>query len=565
MRTVEPEGTSLTPPRLGAGSHFHRAHAGGRGGLGPPLLLMALALLGGLAAPHAYAEEPTGSTARETGVYRRPLGNDPATLDPVRVSDLYGRAVTEQIFDGLVQFDQTLTITPALARFWRASRDGLVWTFTLRQGVKFHHGRELTSDDVVFSLSRILDPKFQSGAADLFSSIEGAQEFRAGRAPTVSGLQAPDRYTVRVTLREASTPFVSVLALGHAKIVPRDVVEKQGDAFGQHPVGTGPFTFVRWERRKEIVLSANRDYFEGPPRLARVVYRIFPGELSDVMCRDFDRGELDESPVPPVCRSKVNDARYQYVRRVTFSVRFYGLQTRMKPMSDVRVRRAIAHAIDRNTLLEDVFTGRFQPASGILPLGLPGYNPNLKPLGYAPARARELLREAGYPEGRGLPTIVFWSGARSERLERELDTVSRQLGAVGIRTETRYETDWPTFSRQVNEGKLPMFIYAWYADVPDPDNFLFRLFYSRSPRNLTGYSNSVVDTLLVQARGEKELARRMDLYRRAEQTILDDAPIIPIWHYPFERLFQGYVRSVEVNGLGDPYIPLRKIWLENRR
>jgi oligopeptide transport system substrate-binding protein len=278
---------------------------------------MTLVLLAGPAAPPAHAEEPTENAAREVGVYRRPLGNDPATLDPVRVSDLYGRSVTEQIFDGLVQFDQTLTITPALARFWRASRDGLVWTLTLRQGIKFHHGRELTSDDVVFSLSRILDPKSQSGAADLFSSIEGAQEFREGRAPTVSGLQAPDRYTVRVILREASTPFVSVLALGHAKIVPRDMVEKQGAAFGQHPVGTGPFKFVRWERRKEIVLSANRDYFEGPPRLARVIYRIFPGELSDVMCREFDRGELDESPVPPVCRNKVNDARYQYVRRVT--------------------------------------------------------------------------------------------------------------------------------------------------------------------------------------------------------------------------------------------------------
>src|SRR4029450_2303619 len=182
----------------------------------------------------------TEGPVREAGVYRRPLGNDPATLDPVRVSDLYGRSVAEQIFDGLVQFDQTLTITPALARFWRASRDGLVWALTLGPGVD-------------------VDPR-----------------------PTVRAPPAPAPHTVRVTLREAPTPFVPVLALGHAKIVPRDVVEKQGDAFGQHPVGTGPFTFVRWERRKEIVLSANRDYFEGPPRLARVVYRIFPGELSDV-------------------------------------------------------------------------------------------------------------------------------------------------------------------------------------------------------------------------------------------------------------------------------------------
>jgi oligopeptide transport system substrate-binding protein len=526
---------------------------------------MTLLVLGvGVSAP-VIAGDSTGAPPREAGVYRRPLGNDPATLDPVRVSDLYGRSVTEQIFDGLVQFDQTLTITPALARFWRASRDGLVWTFTLRQGVRFHHGRELTADDVVFSLTRILDPKLQSGAADLFAGIEGAREFREGKVAQVSGLRAPDRYTVQVTLREASTPFVSVLALGHAKVVPRDVVEKQGEAFGLQPVGTGPFKFVRWERKKEIVLAANRDYFDGAPRLARVVYRIFPGELSDLMCKDFDRGDLDESPVPPVCRIKVADTRYQYVRRVTFSVRFYGLQTRIKPLNDARVRRAIAHALDRDALLQDVFAGRFQPAPGILPPGLPGYNPQLRPLLHAQARARELLREAGYPEGRGLPVITLWSGAKSERLERELDTVSKQLASVGIKTEVRYETDWPTFSRHIGEGRFPMFVYAWYADVPDPDNFLFRLFYSRSPRNLTGYASSAVDNLLLQARSEKALPRRIEFYRQAEQTILDDAPIVPIWHYPFERLFQGYVRSVEVNGLGDPYIPLRKIWLENGR
>jgi peptide/nickel transport system substrate-binding protein len=526
---------------------------------------MTLLVLGAGVSTPVIAGDSTGAALGEAGVYRRPLGNDPATLDPVRVSDLYGRSVTEQIFDGLVQFDQTLTITPALARFWKASRDGLVWTFTLRQGVRFHHGRELTADDVVFSLTRILDPKLQSGAADLFAGIDGAREFREGKVAQVSGLQAPDRYTVQVTLREASTPFVSVLALGHAKVVPRDVVERQGEAFGLQPVGTGPFKFVRWERRKEIVLAANRDYFDGAPRLARVVYRIFPGELSDLMCKDFDRGDLDESPVPPVCRIKVADTRYQYVRRVTFSVRFYGFQTRIRPLNDARIRRAIAHALDRDVLLQDIFAGRFQPAPGILPPGLPGYNPQLRPLPHAPTRARELLREAGYPEGRGLPVITLWSGAKSERLERELDTVSKQLASVGIKTEVRYETDWPTFSRHIGEGRFPMFVYAWYADVPDPDNFLFRLFYSRSPRNLTGYASSAVDNLLLQARSEKELPRRIEFYRRAEQAILDDAPIVPIWHYPFERLFQGYVRSVQVNGLGDPYIPLRKIWLENGR
>src|SRR5206468_7895837 len=139
---------------------------------------------------------------RDRGAYRRPLGNDPATLDPARIRDIYSLAVAQQVFDGLVQFDQTLAITPALAQFWKASRDGLTWTFTLRKGVKFHHGREVTAEDVVYSFTRLLDPKVSSGVADLFMGIKGAREFREGRARQVSGLTASDRHTVHVALGE---------------------------------------------------------------------------------------------------------------------------------------------------------------------------------------------------------------------------------------------------------------------------------------------------------------------------------------------------------------------------
>jgi peptide/nickel transport system substrate-binding protein len=530
------------------------------------LLLVALLFLLVSALPVSLAAAQDRATSpAPAGVYRRPLSNDPATLDPLRVSDTYGRSVAEQIFDGLVQFDQTLAVIPALARFWKASRDGLVWTFHLRPGVRFHHGRELTSDDVVFSLTRLLDPKVPFGAADLFSTIRGGREYREGRASDVAGLRALDRYTVEVTLTEAFTPFVSLLAMGQTKIVPRELVEQQGTAFGLQPVGSGPFRFARWDRAKEIVLTANPDYFGGPPRLARIVFRIFPGESSDLMCQDFDQGLLEESPVPPLCRSKVGDPRFQFVRRATFTVRFYGLNTRFRPLNDVRVRQAIAHAVDRESILHQIFADRFQPAHGIFPPGMPGYNKQAKATPYAPARSRELLRLAGYPEGRGIPTIPIWSSVRSPRIERELDTVKTQLAAVGIRTEIKYDTDWPSFSKQLGEGRLPMFLYAWHADAPDPDSFLFPLFHSRSVRNVTGYANPAVDQLLIQARREADPTRRIEIYRRIEPILVEAAPIVPVWHYDFERLFQGYVRSVEVNGLGDPYIPLRKIWLEDRR
>jgi peptide/nickel transport system substrate-binding protein/oligopeptide transport system substrate-binding protein len=503
-----------------------------------------------------------GQAPADDGVYRRPIANDPSTLDPALISDIYGGSVAQQIFDGLVSFDQTLAITPSLAQFWRASRDGLTWTFMLRKGVRFHHGREVTADDVVYSLTRVLDPRLKSGAADLFTSIRGAAEFRRGDAPRVAGLAALDRHTVQVTLAEASVPFVSLLAVGQAKIVPRDVAERDPAAFGVKPIGTGPFRFERWERGREIVLTANPDYFEGAPRLSRLVYRIFPGGQLDQMYQEFVKGELEDTQPPTrEYRKAVTGGRHVYVRRPMFSVRFYGFNTRIRPFDDRRVRQAILAAMDREQIIEEIHLGKHTAARGVVPPGTLGFNPALAAPGHDPGRARALLAEAGYPGGRGLPKLEFWSSATNEAIQREHDLIRRSLAAVGIQAEFKYLPDWPAFSKALAEGRLPAFLYAWFADVPDPDNFLTKLFHSKSPRNYTRYHNPVVDELLTAARTAVDPQRRAEHYRRAEQVIMDDAVIVPVWHYNYERLFQPWVRSVEVNGLGDPYIPLRKVWL----
>jgi len=533
----------------------------------PPLLALLVGIVLLFAAFTNAAGQP--QSVPDAAVYRRPLGNDPVTLDPPRIADIYSRSVAHQIFDGLVQFDQTLTVTPALAEFWRGSRDGLTWTFTLRKGVKFHHGREVTADDVVFSFTRLLDPRIKSSAADLFAVIRGADDYRAGKSKQVSGLVAIDRYTAQVTLKEAPAPFVSFAAVGAAKILPRDLAEAQGEAFGQRPVGTGPFRFVSWERGKEIVLAANPEYFDGAPRLARVVYRVFPGERFDTVNEEFERRTLEDSPLPPRMTSAdyrrlVTDPHHVYVKRSMFSLRFYGLNTRLKPLDDPRVRKAINHAIDRAAINDTIYLGRTVIARGILPPGTPGYNPSLAGYGYDPARARELLAAAGHPHGRGVPPITFWSAAKDERIVAEHDMIRRALEAIGLKAEFSYLTDWPAFSRMLPEGKMPAFLYAWFADAPDPDNFLAMLFHSKSARNFTGYANSSVDALLEQARRPGDPLSRVELYRRVEKLIVDDAPIIPFWHYTYERRFQPYVKSIEVSALGDPYIPLRKVWLERR-
>lgn len=528
------------------------------------LVLCALAI-----GPFTCAYGQDARPATDGGTYRRPLGHDPVTLDPARISDIYSRTVAQQIFDGLAQYDNTLTPVPALARFWRSSRDGLTWTFFLREGVKFHHGRELISDDVVYSFTRLLDPRLKSSAADLFGVIKGSEDFATGKARTVSGLVARDRYTVEVTLRERSSlPFVALTAVGHAKIVPRDLVEAQGETFGQHPVGTGPFRFVSWERGKQLVLGAHRDYFDGPPRLARIVFRVFPGERFDTVNEEFERGDLEDSSLPgrmnpAEYRRIVTDSRFVYVKRLMFSLRFYGLNTRVKPLDDRRVRQAMVHAIDRAAIIESLYLGRPHVAYGILPPGTPGFDPKLSGHAYDPARARQLLAEAGYPGGAGAPVITIWSSVK-DPVVAEHEMIKRALGAVGLRVEFIYQSDWPVFSQLLNERRMPAFLYAWYADVPHPDSFLSGLFHSKSARNFMAYANPVVDGLLAQARVAGDMQRQVDLYRQVERLVLDDAPIIPFWHYTYERRFQSYVRDVEVNGMGDAYIPLRKIWLERR-
>lgn len=504
--------------------------------------------------------------AAEATVYRRPLGNDPATLDPARIKDIYSLAVSQQIFDGLVQFDRTLNITPGLAEFWKATRDGLTWTFMLRKGAKFHHGRDVTADDVVFSLTRLLDPKTRSGAADVLLGIKGARDFREGRTDHVTGLVAVDRHRVRISLSGAFTPFVSALAVGHAKIVPRDVVERDGDDFGKRPVGSGPFRFVRWERGREIVLAANAAYFGGPPRLSGIRFKIFPGNDVDAMYREFERGHLEDAPAPTrEYQRAVASKDHVHVRRPMISIRWYGLNARLKPLDDRRVRQALILAIDRVALLRDVYANRHVLARGILPPGTQGFNPALQGYGYDPDRARALLAEAGFPGGRGMPRIAIWSSVKRREIVRQHEEVLKYWAAVGVAGDIEYLTDWPAFARGLDEGKFPVFLHGWYADVPDPDNFLFKLFHSRSPRNFFGYANPIVDDLLAQARAAGDVVRRIDLYRKAEELIVGDVPVIPILHHTYERLFQPYVRSIEVTGLGDPYIALHKIWLDRKR
>ncbi len=523
-----------------------------------------LATLGVLTASVLGQEGPSRTgVQRQGGVYRRPLANDPLTLDPARPNDIYGRTIANQLFDGLVQFDGALAIKPAIAETWTASRDGLVWTFNLRKGVKFHHGREVTAEDVVYSFTRIVDPKTKSAGASLFMKMKGARQFADGQAASVEGLTAPDRYTLRVTLAESQAPFVSSLAVGFAKVVPREIVEKLGEEFGRQPVGTGPFKFVEWVRGKQISLAANPEYFEGRPGLDRLEYRIFTGEALDKMFEELELGNLEDSGIPARHRPQLlNGRRYQFIRRPILGIAFLGINSAEKPLDDPRVRQALNYAIDRRAIVREIYQDQYLPGVGILPPGTYGYDPKLTGYPNDPKKAAELLAAAGYPGGKGLPVIQIWSARKNEEAVAEHDAIVRSWAAVGIKAEVHYNTNWPEYKAQVYAGKLPIFRYSWYADTPDPETFLGQLFDSKSTDNITRYRSASVDSLLQRARLEPDPQRKLHLYQELERRIVGDAPLLVLSYYSYERVFQPYVKGIQVSALGDPYIPMKKIWIE---
>jgi peptide/nickel transport system substrate-binding protein/oligopeptide transport system substrate-binding protein len=527
------------------------------------ILFFLLVLAQSLPVSVAWAQDKEqAKPPKHGGVYRRPLANNPSTLDPAIISDTYGFTVAQQIFDGLVQYDASLTIIPAIAESWKASRDGLSWTFYLRKGVKFHHGREVVADDVVYSFTRILDPKTISKAAEVFLKVKGAKEFVEGRSKVISGLRALDRYTVQIDLAEASAPFVAALAIGYAKIVPREAIEELGAGFGSRPVGTGPFKFVRWKKDEEILLEANKDYYAGRPFLDHLDYRIYPGHQRDAMLANFENGELEDTDLPASEIERFqNSSRFQFVSRPILGVRFFGFNTTQGPLVSRLIRQAFNCAIDRELLVREINKNRYRAGQSFLPPGTYGYDPQFRPYPFDPQRAKTLLAKAGHPGGKGLPVFQMWSSVKSGDIEREHEAIKRYLAEVGIRVEFHYHTNWPEFKAMVQDGKLPIFRWGWIADVPEPDNFLYSLFHSQGRTNLTRYQNPKVDRLLDQARAEQVYLKRVEMYRQAEKLIMEDAPVMPLNYYSYERVFQPYVQSIEVSALGDPYIPMRKIWL----
>ncbi|MFQ5532493.1 MAG: ABC transporter substrate-binding protein [Candidatus Methylomirabilales bacterium] len=506
------------------------------------------------------------------GIYRYTLGpSDPPSLDPVHITDTVSHAVASELFDGLVTFDHTLTIRPAIAQRWTVSEDGRTYTFHLRPGVRFHNGRTVTAEDFRYSFERLLDPKTRSERTWILEKLEGARGFMTGKSSGVSGIEVLGPHQLQLTLERPFAPFLALLAYPAASVVPREAVERWGRRFSTHPMGTGPFGFVEWHHDDRVILEANKHYFQGAPYLDRIVFRVIPDEMTRF--QEFKAGNLEHTDIPTglfrVIQSEPS-VRSMLVSGPSLGINALQFNLEKPPFRRNRkVRQAFNYAVDKKAVANVILEGRVLPARSILPPGVLGYNPDLRGYPYNREKAGRLLVEAGYEGGRGLPplTLYYNTGLVNRKIA---EFVQGALRRIGVTVELR-ELDWPAYLNLVDGGEAQFFRLGWLADYPDPENFLTVLFHSRnigSKGNLSRYANPKVDALLDRADQTMDVRERARLYQEAEKIIVADAPWIFLHYYSTDVLIQPWVKGLreQISPMDSSptlgMVQMRKVWLE---
>ena len=482
-------------------------------------------------------------------------------LDPALADDAYEGIFITQVFSGLLRADADLNVLPDVAQSWKISPDGLTYEFDLRQDARFHSGRRITASDFIYSFSRLLDShRIPAGIIqDYLIIVDGAVDFREGRTDHIRGIFAPDDHTLVIRLGKPYPSFLSVLCMDQAKVIPEEEVKRLGpEAFGQKPVGSGPFRFAGKNAAGSWVLVANHDYFGTPAHLDSVIMDPLAHDGGVKEHRDFLAGKLD---VLNLRQSEVSDllrqGNYHIVRRLELAMEFIGLNCSRPPFNDVRVRRAVSLALDRKAVEAAAGPGFLTPA-GILPPGMPGYTPEPKILSEDPALAKTLLAEAGYGPRHPL-RFSFYVTARSKEGMARDSVIVASWAKSGILAE-RKVVNWSELNQAIEARTVPAFVITWIGDLPDPDTFLFTLLASEGMFNMVNFRNATLDSLLALGRSETNIEARLNWYREAERRALAESPIIPLFNVMTVYAFQPDVRGIEMSPYGLCSVPLRKVW-----
>lgn len=493
------------------------------------------------------------------GVLRLAAADDVPTLDPALSYDSRSWTYQLHLFETLVTYDDESRIVPLLAERWTVSDDLRHYRFELHPGVVFSDGTPVTAADAAGSITRVIDPKTRSQGAEYYRGIRGAAAYADGTAPDVAGMQTPDATTLTIELDEPDPLFLDKMALLFASVLPIEYARRLGDDFTDRPIGSGPFVLREWRRGERLVLARNPRYRRTDrPFLDGIVEE--PGVSSELGWLKFLSDETDLSGIPTADFPSVirnPDPIGTLVHGATLVTNYIGLNCQMPPLDDRRVRQALNYAVDKSDIVE-LLNHRAVPAKGIVPPDMPGYTAEVAGYPYDPAKARALLQEAG--QGSGF-TTELWT--QSSDLDLKLgQKIQRDLADVGVTMEIK-QVAWSVFLEAIRQPKTtPLFDLAWSADFADPSNFLDVLFHSSrsDANNHSFYANPRFDALVERARTMRASPERTRLFVDAERLVVEDAPMIFLYHPISYVMTQKRVHGYSIH----PLLPSRytDVWLD---
>lgn len=451
---------------------------------------------------------------------------DPAMMDPITYSELVAGRILDNVYEGFTDKTPDGKVTKVLATGWEPLKQGHGFRISLRQGVKFHSGRPFTAKDVKYTYETLLTPGNKGGLnAQYLNNIVGAAEVKAGTAKELSGVKIIDDHTLEVSFTKPDVLF----PIYPIYIMDSGIVAEQGAEWvTKASAGTGPFKFKQWKRGVEVEVEANKDYWGGAPKIDSVRFIIIP--QPDTALSQYEAGELDFLEVhESTFRRVLRDDRYkdQLQKVPRAQARYLGMnQNLYAPFKDKRVREAISLAINRDALIRGLYDGAAFPLNGQITPGVAGYDPNnVPPLKYDPARAKQLLAEAGYPNGNGMPPVdISCAPQFKDEITYYANALNQTLGMkVNVNVVER-----AAFIRSMNAGEVAFFPWGWTSGYPDAMYYLAQMWYGPSPFNRARWKNADYDKAIEEAQTVADDAKRFALYHKAEKILIEDWGTAPL-------------------------------------
>jgi len=501
-------------------------------------------------------------------VYNINLDEGLTSLDPAFSRNQFAMWMANQVFNGLVQIDDSLNIQPCIAKTWDISPDGTFYIFHLRNDVYFHDdphfkngiGRKAVASDFVYSFSRLIDPKVASSGSWIFSDkVTGKDAFIAINDTTLA-----------IKLTKPFPPFISMLTAQYCSVVPKEVVEFYGKDFRDHPIGTGPFKFKFWKEGEELVLLKNEKYWERDsngkplPYLDAVRATFINDKQTAFMefikknldfFNDIDGSYRDDILTKTGHITQKYQGKFQFVSRPYLCTEYLGMLidstlpiVKTSPLRFKKVRQAINYAIDKQKMVKYLRNSIGTPAySGFIPRGMPGYNKDeVHGYQYDPEKARILLAEAGFPNGNNLPEILLSATTTTRDL---IEYIQGELGKVGIKTRVEI-TQGASLRELISKNGVNFFRGTWIADYPDGENYL-SVFYSKNKipfgPNYTGFNNPAFDALFQKAYNAKSNEERFKLYRQMDNIVMEQAPVVVLYYDKLVNMYQNNISGYGVN------------------